>query len=527
MSVTDQLYATCASGLEQLLAEEIRACGGSNVNVAGSGVRFDGALDVAYRACIWSRVANRILLPIHSGSAASPEALYEVVQEVDWAKHLEVSGTLAVDFYCSHSNITHSQFGALKVKDAVVDQYRDRFGVRPNVNRDQPDVQINVYLYRNKARIAIDLSGSSLHRRGYREQAGPAPIKENLAAALLLASGWPTAMEQACTFVDPMCGSGTIAIEAAMIVCHQAPGLHRDYFGFLGWLQHDAAVWQQVKADALAARKPSACLIVGSDNSAHAIKLAQENAVLAKVDDAIEFVRHDVLQGSVLKSLNKQSQTTQQSSHEKGFILSNPPYGERLSADALFYENLGKQLSQNYSGWKVAVITANAVLLKHARLPFKPLLDVRNGGMDCQLFEGTIPLVADANAASLETEQIDATDFINRVKKNNKHLKSWVKREGIRAWRAYDADLPDYAVAIDVYECANKHVVVQEYQAPVTVNAILAEARLNAIMAAIPELYNVSAANVHLKVRQKQAGRSQYERRASQGISDVLVEQNC
>jgi len=177
----------------------------------------------------------------------TPEELYDLVKQVDWSEHMALQGTLAVDFFTANSTITHSQYGALKVKDAVVDQFRERTGDRPNVARDTPDLRINVYLFRNKARIAIDLSGSSLHRRGYREQAGPAPVKENLAASLLLACDWPAKARRGEPFVDPLCGSGTLVIEAAMMACNIAPGLIRDYYGFTGWLGHDEAQWNKIK----------------------------------------------------------------------------------------------------------------------------------------------------------------------------------------------------------------------------------------------------------------------------------------
>ena len=245
MLPTHILYATCAPGLPPLLEQELRSVGASQVSAAGAGVRFEGTLETAYSACLWSRLANRILLPLHSGPAKSPEELYELVQQLDWSKHMALEGTLAVDFFTSHSEITHSQYGALKVKDAIVDQFREKTGSRPNVDRDTPSIRVNVYLYRNKARIAVDLSGSSLHRRGYRHQQGMAPLKENLAAALLIHSQWPEQAVAGECFVDPMCGTGTLLIEAAMIASNKAPGIDRDYFGFLGWAGHNDVLWQK------------------------------------------------------------------------------------------------------------------------------------------------------------------------------------------------------------------------------------------------------------------------------------------
>ena len=535
--------------------------GAQSVSTAGAGVRFSGGLEVAYKACLWSRVANRILLPIHTGAASSPEELYDLVKQVDWSKHMALQGTLAVDFFTANSNITHSQYGALKVKDAVVDQFRERSGERPNVQRDAPDLRINVYLFRNKARIAIDLSGSSLHRRGYREQAGPAPVKENLAACLLLACDWPARAQRGEPFVDPLCGSGTLVIEAAMMACNMAPGLKRDYYGFIGWLGHDDAVWNNVLRSAQAAVQPAACDIRGADKDNRAIDLAVENAAIAGVENSVSFTHGDVLTETLKVSV------------ANGLVLTNPPYGERLGIDTTFYHNLGSALSATYAGWRVGLFTADTAPVRQTRLPLKPLLPARNGPIECTLYEGTIPSATATGAksiwsesqsaqtqrssatsvsavhanptdqssasprsdahgqsneytesAAIDVSRIDAQPFANRLKKNLRHLQSWLKREHIAAWRVYDADLPDFAVAIDVYDCEQRHVVVQEYQAPATVNRAMASARLQAAIQAIPTSLQVHPDCVHLKVREKQSGLAQYEKQATSNVTGIVRE---
>ena len=556
-----ELYATCGSGLEDLLVEEFRELGFDSIQSAGAGVRFRGGLQAGYKACLWSRIANRVLLPIHSGPAASPEALYELVQQIDWSEHVDVDGTLAVDFFTAKSVITHSQYGALKVKDAVVDQFRDTQGRRPNVERETPDLRINVYLFRDKARIAIDLSGSSLHRRGYRDAQGLAPLKENLAAALLYAAGWPAAMKQGTAFVDPMCGSGTLLIEAAMIACQHAPGLHRNYFGFEGWKGHDEDLWETLKVDAIQSQRDCKVLIAGSDQDPRAIENCEHNIAQAGLENVIHLDQLAVSEGRH-KALGESVE---------GLLLTNPPYGERLAADTRFYADLGANLSRYYAGWRCALFTATAAPFQRARLPLSTELHAKNGGIDCVLLTGSVPKsgmgkrllvdeppmedepsfitetgdtsgfatddesseTGDSNSSHPQASlyrsahsspelqrssgeiEVDATDFINRLKKNQKAIKGWIRQNDISAYRLYDSDLPEFAVAIDIYKGDSTHCVVQEYQAPATVNVAMAQARLKAIMEVVPEFLGISSDDVHLKVREVQAGLAQYEKQDS------------
>ena len=556
-----ELYATCGTGLEHLLAAELRALGLEHVQTAGAGVRFSGGLAAGYTACLWSRVANRVLIPIHHGPAATPEALYELVQEIDWSTHVDVDGTLAVDFFTAKSGITHSQYGALKVKDAVVDQFRDTTGRRPNVERETPDLRINVYLFRDKARIAIDLSGSSLHRRGYRDAGGLAPLKENLAAALLLSAGWPEAIERGLPLVDPMCGSGTLLIEAAMMACNMAPGLLRDYYGFEGWKGHDADLWQATLDAARAAVRPTPVIIAGSDQDARAVDNCRHNLAQAGLEDSVSVALIALADGrpEVLEGVSE------------GLLVTNPPYGERLAGDARFYAGLGSSLSRQYAGWQVALFTAEEAPYARARLPLSKHFRAKNGGIDCVLLVGEIPRTGKARSAEVagglppaglpaaefdssgeatshdsaydsEADKqhpqaslyrgpreaaldVDATPFANRLRKNRRALKGWKKQGGIHAYRLYDSDLPEFAVAVDLYESDSLHCVVQEYQAPATVNVAMAEARLKALMDIIPDTLDIPPSRVHLKVREVKSGSQQYEKLQPASSSVSLVEE--
>ena len=566
-------YATCAAGLEHLLAEELAGLGLEGVRRAGAGASFAGGLEAGYRACLHSRVANRVLLPLHAGPAASPEALYERVREVDWDAHLDVDGTLAVDLFTAKSAITHSQYGALKVKDAIVDQFRERFGRRPDVERDTPDVRVNVYLFRDRARIALDLSGSGLHRRGYREEGGAAPLKENLAAALLLAAGWPALAEAGVAFADPLCGSGTLLVEAAMIACRRAPGLGRPHFGFLGWKGHDAALWERLTSEARDAERAAPGALAGGDRDAAAVASARRHLENAGLGEAVTLETRALEHGALAALADV----------PPGLLLTNPPYGERLAAGEPFYRAFGEALATHYDGWRCGVFTARAAPLGATRLPLERRLEVANGGIDCVYAEGRVPAWSKAAKARVAAPEeadtapsswelarrrssdardapragaggrgdgtgdgkgggrgpageiaaaaIDLEPFANRLRKNARSLRGWARQGGIDAWRVYDADLPEFAVAIDRYDTEDgaRHVVVQEYRAPASVNAALAAARLDAVVDALPALLDTTPERVHVKVRERQSGTRQYERHdaGAASVRAVLEERGC
>jgi len=526
----DTLHATCASGLQGVLRDELVSLGLDAVDARGAGASFDGGLEAGYRACLHSRVANRILLPLHKGRAATPDALYDLVREIDWSRHLEARGTLAVDFLSADSGITHTQYGALKVKDAVVDQFRQASGVRPDVDREHPDVRINVYVYRDRARIALDLSGSSLHRRGYRRDGGPAPLKENVAAALLLASGWAARAEAGEPFVDPMCGSGTLLVEAALIAARRAPALDREHFGFSGWRGHDASLWERLHAEARDAVRPLPAPMRGMDREPAAVAAAQAALQACGVQGDARVERGELKAARALTSTLGAA----------GLIVTNPPWGERLSTSGDDYRDIGHALSRGFPGWQCAVFTSITAPLAALSLPLSPVLEVANGGIDCRLSLGGIPALRGggrgagpgqvgpghpsgagrdhrAGGESSGTgEGVDVQPVLNRLAKNLRTLKGWRRSGDIRAWRVYDADLPEFACAVDLFDTGQagdvRHLVVQEYEAPRTVNQALAADRLAAFLAALPEALDTAPERVHLKVRRRQRGDAQYRR---------------
>lgn len=373
------LFATTPKGLELLLVDELRALGAESAAEKLAGVEFKGDLALAYKACLWSRLANRILLKLAQVPARTPEDLYDGVRSIDWSQHLNPQGTLAVNFVSVQSEITHTLFGAQKVKDAIVDQFRERFNQRPDVDRDYPDVNVNVYLYRDQASISIDLSGNSLHRRGYHLSTGAAPVKENLAAAILIRAGWPAIAKAGGALMDPMCGSGTFLVEGAMMACDIAPGLERHYFGFLGWKRHQPKIWEKLIAEAVARRAKgilSLPKILGYDADSDAIAVAFEN-----------IERADML-GKVHVEKRELSQFAPRQDASVGLVVTNPPYGERLGEEEELqplYTLLGDKLKENFTGWKAAVFTGNPDLGKVMGLRAKKFYALYNGAIPCKL----------------------------------------------------------------------------------------------------------------------------------------------
>jgi 23S rRNA (guanine2445-N2)-methyltransferase / 23S rRNA (guanine2069-N7)-methyltransferase len=372
-------FATTPKGLELLLVDELRALGITTVAEKLAGVEFTCDLATAYKACLWSRLANRILLKLNKFPAATPEALYAGVQAINWYEHMDPEDTLAVNFVSSHSEITHTLFGAQKVKDAIVDQFREKFAERPSVSRAQPDISINVYLHHNIATLSLDLSGESLHKRSYRLSSVEAPLKENLAAAILIRAGWPAIAREGGMLLDPMCGSGTLLIEGAMMAADIAPGLLRPYFGFLGWKKHQPEMWEALLAAAeMRADKGVLTLptIVGYDSDATAIKAAFENIDRANLHGLIHVEKREL--DALIPKQNA----------KPGLIAVNPPYGERLGElETLqpLYTLLGDKLKEHFPTWKAAVFTGNPDLGKVMGIRAKKYYALFNGALPCKL----------------------------------------------------------------------------------------------------------------------------------------------
>jgi 23S rRNA (guanine2445-N2)-methyltransferase / 23S rRNA (guanine2069-N7)-methyltransferase len=402
MPPRDDYFATTAKGLEELLATELRDLGAERVGVGRAGVSFSGPLEVAYRACLWSRVASRVLLPLASFRADSPEALYAGVRGLRWTEHLSSRGTLAVDCSSTQSKVTHSHFAALTTKDAIVDQLRERTGERPSVDVARPDVRVNVYLHRDRATVSIDLSGESLHRREYRERGVAAPLKENLAAALLLLAEWPAVARAGGDFVDPMCGSGTLPIEAALIAADIAPGLRRTHFGFVRWRGHQAEIWRRLLADAKEKeiRDPKRLpAIRGYDLHGGAVGTALTNVERAE------------LRGRVHIEKRALADCVPPASGGTGVFIVNPPYGERLGDVATLaplYAEIGDVLRRRFTGWTGYVLAGNADLAKHVGLRAARRFVVYNGAIECRLLKFPIAATAVRDGAGQRWRRGDA-----------------------------------------------------------------------------------------------------------------------
>ncbi|MDN5923609.1 MAG: bifunctional 23S rRNA (guanine(2069)-N(7))-methyltransferase RlmK/23S rRNA (guanine(2445)-N(2))-methyltransferase RlmL, partial [Xanthomonadales bacterium] len=506
-------FATCAKGLEYLLRDELVALGASNVREALAGVHFEGDLEAAYRACLGSRLASRILLPLASFAAADDDALFAGVSAIDWREHMAVSSTLAVDAVCVNSHLQHSRFVALRVKDAIVDQFREREGERPSIDPAQPDLRLNLHLKRDRATLSVDLAGTPLHRRGWRMLTGQAPLKEDLAAAILMRAGWPARYAQGGSLVDPMCGSATLLIEAALMSAAVAPGLQRDYFGLLGWRGHDAALWQRLRDEARvradAGLRDLRPVFFGSDVDGEALAAAKRNAQAAGVAGCLHLTRQDV------------AHVDAPAGDAHGLVVCNPPYGERLGDRAALptlYRSLGQTLATRFAHWHAAVITSDAELGHALGLHASKHYKLFNGALECVL------LLFDLSPQAprvLKPLSAGGEMLKNRLQKNLRHIRRRAQREGIDCYRVYDRNLPEYAAAVDVYQghlaaaTGNDKQVwlhVQEYQAPADVPEHIARDRVREMMRVLGELFDIPREHLALKTRQRGKGGSRYGR---------------
>ncbi|EMM1613043.1 bifunctional 23S rRNA (guanine(2069)-N(7))-methyltransferase RlmK/23S rRNA (guanine(2445)-N(2))-methyltransferase RlmL [Raoultella ornithinolytica] len=506
----NSLFASTARGLEELLKTELEALGAVDCQVVQGGVHFQGDTRLLYQSLMWSRLASRIMLPLGQCSVYSDLDLYLGVQAIPWTEIFTPDATFAVHFSGLNDEIRNSQYGALKVKDAIVDSFTRKNLPRPNVDRENPDLRINVWLNKETAHISLDLSGEGLHLRGYRNGTGMAPIKETLASAIVMRSGWVPGTP----LLDPMCGSGTLLIEAAMLATDRAPGLHRGHWGFNGWLQHDDAVWKEVKAEAQTrARKGLAAYesrFYGSDVDARVIERARSNARRAGVGELITFEAKDVAQLS--NPLPK---------GPYGTVISNPPYGERLESEPALialHSLLGRTMKTQFGGWNLSLFSASPELLSCLQLRADKQFKAKNGPLDCVQKNYHLAENDGSGAVSL------AEDFANRLRKNLKKYEKWARQEGIECYRLYDADLPEYNVAIDRY---GEWVVVQEYAPPKTVDAHKARQRLFDIIAATISVLGIAPNKLVLKTRERQKGKNQYQKMAEKGDFLEVQEYNA
>ncbi len=513
--------ATCAAGLENIVQEEIISLGGNKVTTAPGAVIWEAiSLKTAYLACLWSRFSSRVLLRLRQFEAQTPEALYDEASKIDWSRLFNGDTSFAVysTLVRSAPDLNHSHYASLKIKDAVVDQFRKRTGERPDVDVRTPGVRLNLHVEETTATLSLDLSGDSLHRRGYRTGVGEAPLKETLAAAIAHLAGVRVGMPSDTCIMDPLCGSGTLLIEAALIIGDSAPGLLRDNFGFQHWLGHNEKMWEILVDKAVQREDQHADspwpMLIGYDADPQVVAVARKNITNAGLTDQITI---------------KQRQLARlQAPAAEGLLLTNPPYGERLSekeAVKYLYRALGRVFRQDFSGWQLGFFTANPDLADMVGVRWQERHRLYNGPLKCRLLTATLAATSPVSVEGSDEERdkgvqftlqendpaLPAEDFANRLRKNCQRFFPWAEGKNISCFRIYDADLPDYNIAIDVYE---QWVHVQEYEPPVTIASETAEERFNQALQVIRHLLNVPHSQLFIKKRRKQQEKEQYQKRS-------------
>ncbi len=540
----DQLefFATCPQGFEHILADELKRLRAQSVRPLKGGVAFFGSKVEGYRVCLWSRIASRVLRVMGRVEAYSAEALYDGVKALPWATVVGEGATIAVSARGTNDALRNTQFIGLKVKDAVCDRLRDARGKRPDVQPQRPSVPIWVSLHGKKATVSIDYAGESLHRRGYRVpgESDEAPLKEALAAGMLVWGGWDRVAApalrrsraehvgdakpaEAPVFVDPACGSGTLVLEAAMMATDRAPGLSRDYWGFEGCADFDADAFDDLLADAderFERGLEGAPKLFGFDIDSQAVGIARGNARRLGFAKLVTFGCADCA------DLENSLQQNEVALDRRGFIAINPPYGVRLLAHGLegFYSHLSKGLRNFPSSWEMVVITPDEDFDASVGFEAQNVQPAYNGAIEATLRSyrlGHTTLI-EAPLVTLEGVEVKvdvtsdhALQFAARLRKMAKARRKWAKKNGVHAYRIYDADLPDYSVAVDVFEEAgtgNANLLITEYQAPKEIDPLKALHRFKDVCAVAPVLLGIPEERVFTRVRRQAKGGSQYRK---------------
>ena len=525
-----KFLASAPRGFGDLLAQEMLACGAADSRERSGDVAFTGSLETAYRACLWSRIANRVFLEVAQFEAATTEEFLAAVTRIDWAAHFKPGATLACDFTGRHPAITHTHFGALKLKDGIVDALRTASGERPDIALERPDVRVHAHAHGARVTVSLDLSGESLHRRGYRGAAGEAPLKENVAAGVLMRTQWPQLAAAGAELLDPLCGSGTFCIEAALMAADRAPALTRDYFGFRGWRGHDVQLWERLLAEAherARVGENTTVTIRGQDRDAAAIRSACQNAARAGVERWVSFQAGELVDAAPLAD---------RPAGRPGLVCTNPPYGVRLENDEgarQVHRELGTVLRERFQGWNAAVLTGAPELGRELGLRAYRTHAVWNGGIECRLLRIKVEADSAREAGTLGKGIAHLKDtpgaqmFANRLAKNIKHLRSWTQREDITCYRMYDADMPEYAFAIDVYRTLEpdaQWLYVQEYAAPAEIELDAVRRRRGEVLASLPQATGVPTERIQVRTRRRTKRGEQYEKLDQQEEFYVVLE---
>lgn len=523
-------WVTCADGLETLLEEEIKGLGVQNVERFPGRLTFKGTLENAYRICMWSRLASRVLMPIHTheiefshDTRDVAEELYEGAISFDWSLIFAPQSTFAIRLHIEREIKVNTQFATLRAKDGVVDSFMEAVGKRPSIDTKSPEITMYILAGKKEHTYCLDLSGDSLHKRGYRRFMTDAPIKENLAAAILQKAKLKE--KNPDIILDPMCGSGTFIIESLLILTDRAPGLVRR-FGFNGWNGHDHELWMSLKAEA-AERHQQALeqplpKFYAFDADWEAVKATKQNIIAAGFESLLDHIQIEERTLSDWPDFQAEGKTA--------FVVTNPPYGERLgdkASNRALYLGLSALLQKHFPNQSAAVIAAQVEQADVLAFNEPQTLRLMNGKLPIYIRFGTVkpsavvkPFLADWQPQQFEPIE-GAEDFTNRLQKNMQALKKWAVKENVYCLRLYDADLPDFNVAVDLY---GDRLHVQEYAPPKKIDPEKAKKRFNLALQAIRAVTGLGRDAVFIKTRARQEGKNQYTKQSTASKRFIVQE---
>ncbi|MCL2480259.1 MAG: bifunctional 23S rRNA (guanine(2069)-N(7))-methyltransferase RlmK/23S rRNA (guanine(2445)-N(2))-methyltransferase RlmL [Spirochaetaceae bacterium] len=551
MAKSYRFFVTCPSGFEYQLVKELKNIIPSlPIEQKQGGAEFTGSFSNGLKICLWSRIAGKALLALEDFNPHDEKEIYERAKRIKWSDFFYKEKTIAVDTTLVSKTFTNSSYLSLLVKDGISDHFRTISGSRPNVDKQDADIRINLFVSKNSATISLDISGGSLHQRGYRRKGAVAPLKENLAAALLERAGWNEMvlqknMEQLQqdigkpAFVDPMCGSGTFLIEAAMIASSTAPGLLRKNFSFQHLRQFKNEEWKALVDEAYKARDLEALSpvrIFGFDIDGEAIRISKENIKSAGFSSCIDVKKTNI--ADIEKHLDKNL--------KPGLVAINLPYGKRLGSDedlSPLYQLAGEKIKENFEGFKVIALSGDEELSRS--LGMKPLQvnTVYNGSIksvsaifsiDSRYREKTDLSGQEASSSDRKTSSAQNGEaetpasvyfsemLANRLRKNIKALRKWKTKESITSYRIYDADIPEYSASIDVYE--DKFLYIQEYAPPAEIPEKKADRRLKEIIYTAQNITGINYKNINVRQKKRQKKGEQYKKRGEEGVYDIVQE---
>ncbi|QIW10160.1 bifunctional 23S rRNA (guanine(2069)-N(7))-methyltransferase RlmK/23S rRNA (guanine(2445)-N(2))-methyltransferase RlmL [Francisella sp. LA112445] len=517
-------FVSCAKGIELLLKDELL-----RLNITSyeklAGVEFEGTLEQAYKVCIYSHLASQVMLKIATEKVTDQQSLYDFISSINWLSYFDVDKSFKIIISGKHYDFNNTMFVSQKTKDAIVDQFRRETNQRPDIDTENPSNVIKLHLHKQFVNVFLCLNIDSLHKRSYRQFQGQAPLKESLAAAILLKAGWLDELKKdQPILIDPMCGSGTILIEAALMAKNTAPILLNKEFKIFDSKIYDEILWENLINEAKKVQISTNAIIQGYDIDNNVLDKAEKNIYQADVDDVINIKRRDI------RDLENEFDS-------EGLIVTNPPYGERLYGDQLdelldIFNGFGDRLSQDFHGWKVAILTSFADSIKEMQLRTTKRNKFYNGAIETTLYQFDINehakfkhesqlekniRIAEASAQKSE----EHIDFSNKLKKNIKSLKPWLKQAGVECYRLYDADIPTFAVAVDIY---GEHVFLQEYRADATIDQNIAKQRFYQAIYQIHNTLGIAYENIHTRVRQRQKGKKQYQKENDKNNFHVINE---